>query len=336
MAARNPFASSIPDIYDAYAPYSYQSKRLSTGYYVVRNLLIVGALCGGFVALYRNDVLRDLARRVGQEPRYLAAEQFLVGTPGWGTPRSMEPVLADDGTAPAATPEAVTGVAPVAAPPAAPPEPPVAAAPTAETPHAPAAAPIPPPPTETHAPAPVAAAPPPVAAPPPAAAPAPAPAPAHAPVAAAPIDPLAPVKFESLPLVGQQVPRAVSFNDLPTAHAAAPAPAPRSAAPAPVAARPAPARPAPSPAPRANGKAFKVSLDDAPASHAATARSIPAPSRAAPPPEPKPEPAPGARKPAPPPGPKATEARASDNPLLAAVRGAVRTRPAKESVPAAK
>ena len=75
MAARNPFASSIPDIYDAYAPYSYQRKPLSTGYYFVRNLLIVGALCGGFVALYRNDVLRDLARRVGQEPRYLAAEQ---------------------------------------------------------------------------------------------------------------------------------------------------------------------------------------------------------------------------------------------------------------------
>jgi hypothetical protein len=313
MAARNPFASSIPDIYDAYAPYSYQRKTLSTGYYVVRNLLIVGALCGGFVALYRNDVLRDLARRVGQEPRYLAAEQFLGGTPGWGTPRSMEPVLAQDGTAPTVDP--TSAAAPVAALPVAPSEPTVAAAPTAAAPAAPVAAPIPPPTTE---PAPLK---------PLAAAPVPAPAPAHVAVAAAPFDPLTPVKFESLPLVGQQGPRAVAFTDLPTSHAAA-APAPH-AAPAPVAARPAPVT-------HANSKAVNVSLNEAPAHHAATSRSIPAPSRAAPPPEPKPAPAPVAAKPAPPPGPKPTEARASDNPLLAAVRGAVRTRPAKESVPAAK
>ncbi|HWP07828.1 MAG TPA: hypothetical protein VNN72_18915 [Polyangiaceae bacterium] len=326
MAARNPFASSIPDIYDAYAPYSYQRKTLSTGYHVVRNLLIVGALCGGFVALYRNDVLRDLSRRVGMEPRYLAAEQFLVGTPGWGTPRSMEPVLAQDGSA--------TAAAPLTTPL---PEPAVAATPPTEAPAA-AAAPIPPPTTEPASATTVAAAPTPVAAPPTpvAVAPtpvAPAPAPAPAPVAAAPIDPLAPVKFESLPLVGQQAPRAVSFNDLPSAHAAA-APA-RAPAPAPVA-HAAPARPAPAPATRGNGKAIKVSLDETPAAHAATARSIPAPSRAAPPPEPKPEPKPVAAKPAPPPGPKATEARSSDNPLLAAVRGAVRTRPPKDAVPAAK
>ncbi|HEX5101414.1 MAG TPA: hypothetical protein VFV94_18005, partial [Polyangiaceae bacterium] len=184
MAARNPFASSIPDIYDAYAPYSYQRKTLSTGYYVVRNLLIVGALCGGFVALYRNDVLRDLARRVGQEPRYLSAEQLLVGTPGWGTPRSMEPVLGQDGTSPVP--------APVAVPPAAPTEAALAAAPTNEAP-APAAAPIPPPTTEPAAAAPVAAAPAPVAAAPTPVAVAPTPV-APAPVAAAPIDPLAPVK----------------------------------------------------------------------------------------------------------------------------------------------
>ena len=93
MAARNPFASSIPDIYDAYAPHRYGGATHSTGYYFVRNLLVVVGVCGGLVALYRNDVLRELAKRVGQEPRYLAAEQMLVGTPGWGTPRSMEPVL---------------------------------------------------------------------------------------------------------------------------------------------------------------------------------------------------------------------------------------------------
>ena len=65
MATRNPFASSVPDFYDPYAPRVYGRPRLSTGYYFVRNLLMVGAVCGGFVALYRNDVLRDLARRVG-------------------------------------------------------------------------------------------------------------------------------------------------------------------------------------------------------------------------------------------------------------------------------
>src|SRR5262245_59638561 len=134
MAARNPFASSIPDIYDPYASvYSSRAARLSTGYYFVRNLLIVGAVAGGLVALYRNDTFRELARRVGMEDKYLSAEKFLVGTPGWGTPRSMEPVLAQtvsvvEGTAVA--PPAPTGepAPPIAEQPAAP----VAAAPAPE------------------------------------------------------------------------------------------------------------------------------------------------------------------------------------------------------------
>src|SRR3954471_4134737 len=93
MAARNPFASS--DLFDD--PYglvqSSRPARHSTGYYFIRNLLFVGAVGGGVVAAYRNDGFRDLARHAGLEQRYLDAEKFLVGTPGWGTPRSMEPVL---------------------------------------------------------------------------------------------------------------------------------------------------------------------------------------------------------------------------------------------------
>src|ERR1051325_155107 len=99
MAARNPFASSIPDAFDPYAMLGSRPGRLSTGYYFIRNLLIVGGIAGGLIAAYRNDLIRDVARKVGQEQRYLSAEKFLVGTPGWGTPRSMEPVLAETATA---------------------------------------------------------------------------------------------------------------------------------------------------------------------------------------------------------------------------------------------
>jgi len=73
--------------------------------------------------------------------------------------------------------------------------------------------------------------------------------------------------------------------------------------------------PAPAAAPRpavASGKASKVSLDDAPA---------PAKVAKAPP------------KPAAPERPKATQARANDNPLTAAIRGAVRARPPSDAVP---
>src|SRR5690349_14389850 len=185
MAARNPFASSIPDIYDPYAsPYARRAP-LSTGYYFIRNLLIVGGVCGAFVAAYRNDVFLELSRRVGMESRYLAAEQYLVGTPGWGTPRSMGPVLNPGETAAATTGEA------------APPAPSTAVEPAV-------AAPVPAAPVEEHAPSRAAE---PASAPTPAAAPTVAAAPASNPVApvalkAASADPLAPVSLDSLPVLG--------------------------------------------------------------------------------------------------------------------------------------
>jgi len=145
-------------------------------------------------------------------------------------------------------------------------------------------------------------------------------------VKALPTDPLAPVSLDSLPVLGK--------GSTPTRTLTE---APRPAAPAPVAhsfvaaAAPAAVRPTPAAAPRATGKAAAVTLDDEASAH----RSVPAPHRAAPPPAPAP--APVAAKPAPPPsGPKTTEAHKNDNPLMAAVRSAVRTRPPKESVPAAQ
>ena len=77
MAARNPFASSIPDAFD---PYGVAARRpqLSTGYYFVRNLLLVGAVAGGLVALYRNDVFRELARR-GSRAALLGSGEFFGG-----------------------------------------------------------------------------------------------------------------------------------------------------------------------------------------------------------------------------------------------------------------
>src|SRR5260221_8735890 len=46
-------------------------------------------LAGIVVALYRNDLLLDTARALHQEARYLQAERALIGTPGFGTPRSI-------------------------------------------------------------------------------------------------------------------------------------------------------------------------------------------------------------------------------------------------------
>jgi hypothetical protein len=235
------------------------------GYYVVKQLLIWGGTFGVLVGLYRNDVIRDLARKVGQEQRYLAAEQGLVGSPGWGTPRSMESVLGG-GPAPVAVPE---------------PAPASTASPASAEPAAPAAEPAAP--TSK----PVAAAP-----APPAAAAAPA-STALVPVsvnALGPAEPLKPVSLDSLPLAGAA----------PSRAAAEPARTPVASAPA--------SRPAVAPAP---AKASKLALDDAPAPKVAKA-----------PP-----------KPAEPERPKATQARASDNPLLGAIRGAVRARPASDAIP---
>jgi hypothetical protein len=56
------------------------------------------------VTLYRNDVLRDLAKSAGQERAYLNVERSL-GSPGFGTPRAVEhlatlatPTFASDST----------------------------------------------------------------------------------------------------------------------------------------------------------------------------------------------------------------------------------------------
>jgi len=315
MAARNPFASSLPDIYDVYAPQVSRRPQLSTGYHFIRYLLYVGAIVGGVVALYRNDVLLELARRAGQESRYLEVEKSFVGSPGWGTPRSMEPVLKGEAseTAPAGiatstsdTPPSVSTAAAVAA---APVEPSTPSPVEAKAPTSPVAAPSEP----ARAAAPAAEASRPEAAPAhPAAAAVATGAPAHAAV-----DPLAPVSLDSLPVL----------NKAGAAPRTTTASAPRAAEPAPVSHAVA-AAPAPHPATAPNGaKAAKFSLEEAaPASRHASHAS-------APPPEPAPKPA---AKPAPPSGPKTTDAHPNDNPLMAAVRGAVRSHPAKSSVPAAR
>lgn len=298
MAARNPFASSVPDIYDPYAsPYSRRAP-LSTGYYFIRNLLMVGGVCGVLVAAYRNDLLLELARRVGMESRYLAAEQYFVGTPGWGTPRSMGPVLNPAEPAPktedavAAPVPSVTNTEPVAAAPAAP----TPAAAEQRSP-SPAAEPAP----ARVAPTPLAGAP--------------------AATVAAPVamkatltDPLTPVSLDSLPVLNKGSAPARTVVEAPASRPAAPAAVARSVAPAAV-------RPTPSPVPRANGKAANVTLDDD-APSAAAHRS--ASHRA------EPAPAPVAAKPAPPAGPKATDVHKNDNPLMAAVRSAVKARPPKD------
>lgn len=331
MAARNPFASS--DFYDPYALVQTRRPRHSTGYYFLRNLLLVGGIAGGLVAAYRNDVFRDLARKAGQEQRYLDAEKFLVGSPGWGTPRSMEPVLkeaADAETAPASTQgtgtdPSVAALAGTSAP---------ATEPAVGTSDAPAATTQPAP-----VPQPVAAAPSP-APEPPLAARSPSPEPTPTPAVPAPVrragrDSLSPVSLDSLPVLNKGTPvQPAAFaparpTSVPT-HVAAAAPAPRTP----------PAAPAPRPAPvdDSRAKAIKVTLDeDAPAAP----RTSPfvrhnAPPPPAPPPEPAPKPVAAKPEKPEPPKSKASDVHSGDNPLLAAVRGAVRARPAKESVPAAK
>lgn len=299
MAARNPFASSdfLDDPYGLVQ--SRRPVRHSTGYYFIRNLLLVGAVAGGIVAAYRNDVFRDLARHAGLEQRYLDAEKFLVGTPGWGTPRSMEPVLnpaesasdvhaaATADTSSSATTAALTATAAATEAPAA-----LTAAPATAPAHA--TSPAPSPAAQTS----LALA-------------------GHSKSSTA-----APVAFDSLPVLNRGVaPRPAPAEPAPRHAAVAPAPVAH-AAPAPVA-HAAASRPAP--VDHSHAKAIKVSLDeDAPAEPPARHA---APAHAAPPSEP----APVAAKPQKPEKPqlKATEAHDGDNPLLAAVRGAVRSRPPK-------
>lgn len=53
--------------------------------------IVLAAIVGLTVTLYRNDVLHAGARTVGQEANYLKLEQALGG-PGFGTPRAVEPM----------------------------------------------------------------------------------------------------------------------------------------------------------------------------------------------------------------------------------------------------
>jgi hypothetical protein len=243
--------SSFPDTFDPYATLRHTAPSIRTaprGYYIVRQLLVLGAVVGGLAALYRNDVFRDASRRLGQEEAYLRVESALFGSPGWGTPRSMESVLA---TGPVVTP---TPPAPVGT--TAPAEASVDAAPAATM-----------------------VAPPPAAAPAVAAAPAPqgdlggVPVVSAAALAPAGADPLAPVSLDALPVAQSRSAAAVAATGA--------------------------------------ARAVKISLDDAPS----PASPAPAKAKAAPP------------KPAEPEGPRVTEARATDNPLTAAIRGAERARP---------
>lgn len=104
------------------------------------NYLIGLAVLGAFgVTLYRNDVLRQVAKSAGQEQTYLQIERSL-GSPGFGTPRAIEqlaehtPKLEADtlSTVVPATPERTPSAAAAVEPAAAVPEP-VAAAPAASS-----------------------------------------------------------------------------------------------------------------------------------------------------------------------------------------------------------
>lgn len=318
MAARNPFASSVPDFYDPYAlVQTRRPPRHSTGYYFIRNLLLVGAVAGGLVAAYRNDVLRDLARKMGQEQRYLEAEKFLVGSPGWGTPRSMEPVLKQAA-------DAETESLPLAAPASAADE---KAAPLATTEatgnvEGTTDAALAPAPKQADA-EPVAPAR--ASEPEPAAAAAPEPAPARKVSGRA----VSPVSLDSLPVLNRGTPV--------ESAALVSRPSPARAVAAPVARTPVAAAPRPSPVEHGHAKAIKVTLDE---DEPAPARTSPfvrhEAARPAPPPEPAPAPVAAKPEKPEPPKAKASDVHSGDNPLLAAVRGAVRARPAKDSVPAAK
>jgi hypothetical protein len=121
-----PFSSSMPEMFDPYAAirpaYMRRAVERPAAYYFLRTILIAGGIAGSLVALYRNDVLLELSRRVGQESRYFQLEQYLGMSPGWGTPRSMQAVLeGQPATAeqPVGLAAAVPGERPVAVPAAA-------------------------------------------------------------------------------------------------------------------------------------------------------------------------------------------------------------------------
>jgi hypothetical protein len=67
-----------------------RASRVTRFFYGLAWLLISCCGIAGLVfSLYRNDVLLRLAQQSGMEERYLDLEHRLLGTPGWGTPRSL-------------------------------------------------------------------------------------------------------------------------------------------------------------------------------------------------------------------------------------------------------
>jgi hypothetical protein len=110
-----------------------------------RWLVGLAIACGLFATLHRNDVLSQVAHSAKQDAPFAQAEQRLLGGPGFGTVRSVEALLDENGlrlpavriplaveTAAAAAPAAAAES--VAAP--------AAAAPAAKSPEAPKPAPV--------------------------------------------------------------------------------------------------------------------------------------------------------------------------------------------------
>lgn len=227
-------------------------------YRLVVLTLIVGALGGVLFALYRNDVLLNIARGAGLEGQYKSMEARFGG-PGWGTPRSID-LPKDLPTTAAVAPASDSREG------------------ASETVHAAADSPT----TDAKT----------------------------SEAKTSTPDGVAIVSFDSLPTAGKKTaaakePEAVSLNALPAAPA-------RNARAEPARAEPAPPRQRAAKAKPAEPKTVEVT------------RSIPLPK---PKPEPvaKAEPAPKPEPPAPKPAPEEdhTKARASDNPLKAAIRASM-------------
>ena len=85
----SPFPGSFAPYAMSEAPSSH-SVRKPVLYRLVRGITIVAVLSGVVVGLHRNDLLREGARRMGQEAQYLELERRFLGVPGYGTPRSVE------------------------------------------------------------------------------------------------------------------------------------------------------------------------------------------------------------------------------------------------------
>ena len=267
MAAR--YSYSPYEVQDPLAHYQYQQsapRRFFSAvgrffYRLIVLALILGAVGGVLFALYRNDVLVTIARGAGVEAQYRSLEHRFeqrFGTPGWGTPRSIE----------------LPKETPVAAP--------LAASPTPKADEAAASAKQP----ETVQ------------------------AVATSKANGSTPDGLPIVSFDSLPaLPAKAQPQTVTLSALPPAEPA----------------KPARSEPAPARAPQRAAKAKTVKAEPV-----ELTRSIPLP-KAPPKPEPvaKAEPAPKPEPPAPKPEPEVdrTKPRAGDNPLKAAIRAAMASKP---------